>query len=85
MMTAQPIKPFRNESDCLQVGELTIENRLDRVSLFGSLEITRDREGLGLARQLKQVLDLTLAELEGADLPDQITLEAPDSVENPFA
>lgn len=85
MSTAQPITPFGNESDCLQIGDLTIENRLDRVSLFGSLDITRDREGLEFARQLKQLLDLTLAELERADLPDRITLEAGDSVENPFA
>lgn len=85
MTGAQPITPFMNESECLQIGELTIENRLDRVSFFGSLDITRDREGLEFARQLKQVLELTLAELEGADLPDHITPEAGDSVENPFA
>jgi hypothetical protein len=85
MTDAQPIKPFRNESECLQIGDLTIENRLDRVSLFGSLDITLDREGLESARQLKRILDLTLAALEGADLPDRITLEAGDSVENPFA
>ena len=85
MTRAQTIKPFDNESDCLQMGDLTIENRLDRVSLFGSLDITRDREGLALARRLKRVLDLTLRELEGAELPDRITLEAGDSVENPFA
>jgi hypothetical protein len=85
MTRTQAIKPFENESDCLQMGDLTIENRLDRVSLFGSLDITRDREGLALARHLKRVLDLTLAELEGAELPARITREAGDSVENPFA
>lgn len=85
MTGAQRITPFRNESECLQIGDLTIENRLDRVSLFGSLDITRDREGLESARQLKRILDLTLAELEGAELPDRITLEAGDSAENPFA
>ncbi len=85
MSTAAEIRPFRNESECLHIGDLTVENRLDRVSLFGSLDITRDREGLESARRLKQVLDLTLAELEGADLPDHITLEAGESVENPFA
>lgn len=85
MTDAQRITPFRNESECLHIGDLTIENRLDRVSLFGSLDITRDREGLESARQLKRILDLTLAELEGAELPDRITLEAGDSAENPFA
>lgn len=84
-MARKRFHPFKNESECLQMGDLTIENRIDRVSIFGSIDITRDKEGLEVARQLKQVLELTLAELEGADLPDQITLEAPDCVENPFA
>lgn len=84
-MTKRAIKPFKNESDCLEIGEMTIENRLDRVSLFGSLDLTRDRRGLALARQLHELLELTLAELEGADLPDLISLETAESVENPFA
>lgn len=83
-MPKESITPFENESDCIEIGELTVENRLDRVSLFGSLDITHDREGLALARQLHELLELTLAELEGAELPDRITLETGDSVENPF-
>ena len=78
------INPFKNESECLQIGELTIENRTDRVSVYGSIDITRDNEGLTLARQLKQVLELTLTELERIDLPDHICLEPPDIVKNPF-
>jgi hypothetical protein len=32
----------KNESDCIQIGkELTIENRIDRVSIFGSIDFTR--------------------------------------------
>jgi hypothetical protein len=84
-MTDESIRPFQNESECQLIGDLTIENRLDRVSLFGSLDITRDREGLERARQMRHILELVLAELEGADLPDRIVLEAGDSVENPFA
>lgn len=84
-MTTTTIKPFRNESDCLQIDDLTIENRSDRVSFFGSLDITRDRNGLALARQLREILDLTLRELESVDLPEQITLAASRSVKNPFA
>jgi hypothetical protein len=84
-MAKKCINPYKNESECLQIGDLTIENRIDRVSIFGSIDITRDKEGLAVARQLKQVLELTLTELEGADLPDQITLEPTDIVENPFA
>lgn len=78
------ISPFRNESECLQIGGLTIENRLDRISIFGSLDITKDKDGLKSAKALKAVLDLTLAELESAELPDKITLEEADIVKNPF-
>ncbi len=34
--------PFANESDALAIGKLNIENRLDRVSLFGDVDLTRD-------------------------------------------
>jgi hypothetical protein len=78
------IKPFRNESDCISLGGLTIENRLDRVSIFGSLDLTLDREGLAYARELKGVLELTLAEMEQAELPDKISTAAAETVDNPF-
>lgn len=83
-MVKKIISPFKNESECLQIGDLNIENRLDRVSIFGSLDITRDKEGLAAAKTLKAVLDLTLAELESAELPDKITRVEADSVKNPF-
>lgn len=83
-MPEKIIHPFKNESECLQIGDLTIENRTDRVSIFGSVDITRDKEGLAVARQLKSVLDLTLTELEEAVLPDQVTLKPSKIVKNPF-
>ena len=78
------ISPFKNESECLQIGGITIENRLDRIAIFGSLDITRDKEGLKSAKALKAIFDLTLAELESSVLPDKITLAETDTVENPF-
>lgn len=83
-MSRKGIKPFANESDCLQVGGITIENRVDRVSIFGSIDITRDKEGLAAARELKTILDLTLTELESAELPDKVTLKPVNTVKNPF-
>ncbi|WP_184034797.1 hypothetical protein [Chitinivorax tropicus] len=77
--------PFANESDCLQLDELTIENREDRLELYGSLQITRDKVGLDLARQLQQLLNATVAQLESEDLPDQLPPPAVDEVDNPFA
>lgn len=57
-------KPFKNEEDALMIDDLTIENRLDRVSLYGSVQLTRDRTGLQQARQLKEVVDAVVAALE---------------------
>lgn len=84
-MAKNSINPFQNESETLQIGQLTIENRLDRVSFYGSLDITRDKEGLANARQLMGILGLVVAKLESEDLPDQVTVEPTDSVKNPFS
>jgi hypothetical protein len=84
-MGKKVIKPFRNERDSLQIGDLAVENRIDRISIYGSIDITRDKEGLALARQLKKILDLTLAELEKEELPERIALATVETVDNPFA
>jgi len=79
---------FKNEAEARTINELNIENRLDRVSLHGSIDITRDVEGLALAVKLKEMLDGMIAVLSAEQaagaLPDKITLAATDEVENPF-
>ena len=79
---------FKNESEVKTLNELNIENRLDRVSLDGSIDITHDVEGLALAVKLKDMLDGMIAVLSAEQaagaLPDKITLVATDEVENPF-
>jgi hypothetical protein len=62
-----------------------VENRIDRISIFGSIDITRDKEGLAIARQLKEILDLTLSELEKEELPERIALATVETLDNPFA
>jgi len=84
-MTKAALQPFRNESDTLQIGDLTIENRLDRLSIYGSIDITLDREGLKTARELKALLDRAIAKMEQTDLPDRISIVEPETVKNPFA
>jgi hypothetical protein len=79
------IKPFTNEEESIAIGDLTIENRLDRVEMYGSAQITKDKAGLRLAQELRQVLDATVKALqEEKDLPDHVTVIPPDSVKNPF-
>jgi len=77
-------RPFRNEADCIQLGELTIENRVDRVSIFGSIDLTLDKEGYKAAKELKAILDLTVAGMEKTDLPEHIIVAVPETVKNPF-
>jgi hypothetical protein len=84
-MAKAALQPFKNESDTEQIGDLSIENRLDRLSLFGSLDLTLDREGLAAARALKTLLDRAIAEMEQTDLPDRIAIEKPETVKNPFS
>lgn len=79
------IRPFENEAESLQIEELTIENRLDRISIYGNLEITRDKAGLNRARQLQRILADTVRALEQADdLPDVVSVQPPREVPNPF-
>ena len=79
-----PIQAFANETDSITIGDLTIENRLDRLEIYGSVQITRDKEGLALAQELKSLLDAALQVLESEDLPDQVPLAPTDEVDNPF-
>jgi hypothetical protein len=78
------IKPFQNEQETLTIGELTVENRLDRVELYGSLDITKDQAGLKLARELRELLDAAIAAMERQPLAEQVSAKAPERVDNPF-
>ena len=80
------ISPFANESESLGIADLTIENRTDRISIYGTIDLTRDKAGLEHARMLKAVLDKVVQVLEGEkNLPDKITPpDTPDEVANPF-
>ena len=79
------LQPFQNESETLQIGELTIENRTDQLELYGSLAITRDQAGLQQALRLKALLDAAVLYLQNEkDLPKQVIFVSPDRVDNPF-
>ena len=83
-MKKTELHPFANESESLQIGDLTVENRTDRISIYGSLDLTLDKPGLKLARRLQAILGLAVAEMEKVDLPDKIALLEPETVKNPF-
>lgn len=76
--------PFKNESDVLQIGGLSIENRLDRISICGDIDLTADQAGLHDARALHQLLADVVARLEAQALPDRLPPPAAATVANPF-
>jgi hypothetical protein len=83
---------FQNESEVMifkgENHDLNIENRLDRVSLYGSVDITRDAEGLAQALRLKGVVDgmvSVLSEEQGRGvLVEKIIPARQEYDENPF-
>lgn len=80
--------PFADDAGVRTIGALSFENGTDRIALHGSLDLTRDKNGLAQARLLQQTLDAIVTALEGEDLPDAVAEapdEAPKSVPNPFA
>jgi hypothetical protein len=84
-MPTQPFMAYENEVDSFLIDDLTIENRLDRISIYGSIELTKDRCGLESALKLKRIIDAAIDALKrDKTLPDQIAIKASQSIQNPF-
>lgn len=80
-----PIHPYANEADSLEIGGLTIENRLDQVAVYGDIQFTKDKAGLQQAKALKAIVDAVVQVLEAdKNLPEKIECKPTDQVDNPF-
>jgi hypothetical protein len=77
--------PYQNESAVLHIGGLTIENRLDRITIAGDIDLTADQVGLADARALHQLLGDVVATLAARQLPKELPPPAITTVSNPFA
>jgi hypothetical protein len=62
-----------------------LENRLDRITISGDVDLTADKPGLEAARRLHALLGQVVAALEARDLPDQLPPPRVETVDNPFA
>lgn len=80
------MKPFADDSAAMEVGDLKLENGRDRIACYGSLDLTRDKAGLALARQLHTLMAAVVQALEAdSSLPDAIPPpKQRGSVKNPF-
>jgi hypothetical protein len=77
--------PYANEADVIEIGHLMLENRLDRITVSGDVDLTADKRGLEAARRLHALLGQVVASLEGRELPDQLPPPKVEKVDNPFA
>lgn len=68
-----PFMAFQNETDVFEIGNLTAENRLDRILLQGTLDITKDQQGLEYAFTLKRIIDAAIDEMKrDKNLPSRL-------------
>ena len=82
----QEFLPYANEADVLRIGDLEIENRVDRISLTGDLVLTKDKAGLALAKELQSLMEHVVKALEAdKQLPQIVKLKVPKTVKNPFS
>jgi len=82
----QDFKPYANEADVLRIGDLEVENRVDRVTLTGDVVLTKDRAGLALAKELRALIGRVVMALEAEkQLPETVELKVTGTVKNPFA
>ena len=77
--------PYANEADVVEIGKLMLENRLDRITISGDVDLTADKRGLEAARRLHALLGSVVASLESRDLPDELPPPHVERVDNPFA
>ena len=76
--------PYENEADVVEIGNLTLENRLDRITISGDVDLTADKDGLAKARLLHDLLGRIVVGLEAKDLPDRLPPPDVKTVANPF-
>jgi hypothetical protein len=77
-------KPFEQGDQSSAIYDLTLENQVDCVSLYGNLQITKDQAGLKAAKALQSFINEVVMVLEAQSLPEQIERKLEQEIENPF-
>jgi hypothetical protein len=78
--------PFADDAASIAIDKLTIENGKEQLSLYGSLDITRDKVGLQRVLALKAVIDQAVKALSSDPaLPQQLPPPDKPTDGNPFA
>lgn len=79
-----PFIPFSDEQTAFCISDLHVENRLDKVSIFGEIDINLDQQGLEHAKILQSMINRVIEELESRALPTTINLKPTKKINNPF-
>jgi hypothetical protein len=78
-------KPFEDGDASHSIHDLTLENDVDRINIYGNLQITKDKLGLESAKVLQAALNQIVATLSAVEnLPEKIELDDANEIENPF-
>jgi hypothetical protein len=86
-LLAQGVKfdPFTNDNDSLEIGGLTFENREERISVYGDIDISREKKGLEVAQKIAVLLNSVVERLSSEKLPESIPpAQETDTVKDPF-
>ncbi len=84
-MSIRPMfKAFENGTESHSIHDLTLENDVDRINIYGNLQITKDKIGLAAAKALQAALNDIVQQLEASELPEKLEREDADEIENPF-
>ncbi|MDB5731909.1 MAG: hypothetical protein JWQ03_1804 [Variovorax sp.] len=92
MMQKATIHPF-SEGEVHRLatarGDLEIESSLSAISFMSDFDIRRDRQGLALATQLRDLLEQVVAQLaqdeQAGRLPERLALAKTTLKDNPLA
>lgn len=85
------IEPFANDSQSMQIGELVIENQLEKVIIYGDIDVYFNKEGYKQAKQLHELTGKIVEALEkdperiktSAESKDKND-QADENIDNPF-
>ena len=77
-------KPFEKGTESSSIEDLTLENDVDCVNIYGNLQITKDKVGLEQAKALQSFLNDVVTALEKEELPEKIERPAEQKINNPF-
>lgn len=78
-------KPFAEDRSSSAIYDLTLENQLDCINLYGNLQITKDQQGLAAAKALQALMNQVVEVLQQQEnLPEHIERQPEQEIENPF-